>query len=798
MYVPKRQEQDYKRQAALADEIDDFIGMRRGATEEYDDAPEFLKSRSTVELMDEANNNFTEKATMLVERLITAQNPNVLDRQALVQVASVQRERFFGCLSLPFSFLFFLLYAMSAALHEDITNVYFIESGLRNALSNGLDAISDIPSFWKWVRYDTLVPTIFDQTNVYGEPEKDKLMWNRVLMYNQLTGPLVLEQLRSEKNLCFDGDGIFGDMICYPKGTASGEAMKIRPAGLAFQIPMPETTDYADNQTVTLVQRRNLWQEAFAVSSKAKSRRLRIMRTEYMGKLPGGKGSTKEKFMAFFYPQTARSLIDSQMDYLQKGGWCDEQTKQIRAKVSLLNAEVGRPRLTQVKITFRFSRAGGVFARLTIKTIFLKMHHGGASMLADALFILMLGIVCVFEIMDGKKAWAEGKCREHLRKPWTILEYLIIFFGWLTIFGYLYQNGLRTTVRDDLKVVKNALKKDIAPEYTSTDESGDALNHSSDNYVFFTSYFQLLQAEYHLIVMFRFFTAFSAQPRLGVVTSTLEACVVDIIHFLIVLLPTFVAYAISGVFLFGRRLEEFATFDAAIGTCFKMAMEGEYDWPSLSTEHWFTAGLWTWTFMILIVLLMISMVLAIVMDVYTAKRKATGQSETVFVTLYNLGLRFRYSRVWVSNKDLIEKGSNMERLVHREELMKTFPGMNPMQLDALMTSVKYQSELDTATDMDLTDSMKMTMAVKLAIDKVNEDLKALQDGAFKGVAQRSDTEWLNSLADQMASNSHWMLGVQWKLQQLYWQWQAMQTVYGEEATFEPGGAPEDTDEQVVL
>ena len=65
--------------------------------------------------------------------------------------------------------------------------------------------------------------------------------------------------------------------------------------------------------------------------------------------------------------------------------------------------------------------------------------------------------------------------------------------------------------------------------------------------------------------MVRFFTSFSAQPRLAVVTPTLEVSAFDIVHFLVVLAPTWFAYALAGCFIFGRRMEEFATIDACVG-----------------------------------------------------------------------------------------------------------------------------------------------------------------------------------------------------------------------------------------
>merc|ERR1719409_1222772 len=95
----------------------------------------------------------------------------------------------------------------------------------------------------------------------------------------------------------------------------------------------------------------------------------------------------------------------------------------------------------------------------------------------------------------------------------------------------------------------------------------------------------------HLILIVRSFVTLQYQPRLAMVTSTLEATTMDLLHFLLVFFPTFVAFAACGHTIFGRRLEEFATIEAAVGTCFKIAMESEFQWQRLSASEgeWFTA-----------------------------------------------------------------------------------------------------------------------------------------------------------------------------------------------------------------
>jgi hypothetical protein len=786
MYIPRRKDEDLQqaKQGAITGDEDyeeiEFEGL------EADEVPEFLRSKSNLDRMANASELYSKKAMALVNRLMTAQDPNLIDRETLREVVNLQRVRFFGCLSLPFSLAFFLFFASSAYLHEDITNVYMIESGLRKVFSQKLAEVDDIPRMWEWIRNDTLAPELFDQTDVYGNPEPNKTFWSRVLTYNQLAGPLVLDQARSKKERCGGGKGIIGDMYCYPQ-TSSDTAPYGRNVTTHVAIPNPTAEYKYSGANVTLAQRESYYDSAFRPLTA--SRRLRPMRTEYQGKLPTGSIEDNEKYQVLIYPNTPRNLIDEHLTYLYKKGWLDAQTKQVVVKALLLNAEVGRPRLEQLQVIFSFSRGGGVFTRMTMESLFLEFAADMMTYGFDFLWVICLTLITGFEIRRIIRAWRNRELSKRL--AWTLLQWLIIVCGWSCIFCFLIQDMKRKTVRKDLEEVIKAQTQDVPAE---DNKMGKDLLSSTEDMLAFSQMFRLLLADYHLFLMLRFFTAFHSQPRLGVVTSTLQASLVDIIHFLVVLLPTFMAYAISGCFIFGRRMEEFSTFNSAMGICFKMAMEGEYDWDKLSTEHYWTAALWTWTFMLLIVLLMLNMVLAIVMDVYTEMRKNAGASETVIVTLKHFIQRIFLWRRWVSNRELLGKIEAMNRLITREELLQNLPGMCDRQLNALITACRHQIDVASSQETELKDSMKMTMAIKLGIDQVNEEIAQLYESNLEDaehsaghkfeVSSDEKRGWLQETAEQMAAQNHWMLSVQWQLQQLQWQWQSIEAIHGADVRFD--------------
>jgi len=323
----------------------------------------------------------------------------------------------------------------------------------------------------------------------------------------------------------------------------------------------------------------------------------------------------------------------------------------------------------------------------------------------------------------------------------------------------------------------------VADVPADTNTEGFDLHTAAEAMLDWSTLTRFFIAEYHLVLIFRFFTGFRVQPRLGVVVGTLEHCMVDIIHFFIVLLPTFMAFAVSGFFIFGHRLEQFSTLNKAICICFKLIMEGEYDWQALSAQNYWTALIWTWSFMLLLVLLMLNMVLAILMDIYTDMRRGAGQSETVWQTFANIYMYVRNYRSWISNEELMEGVAFMPRVVMRDEVQSLFPGMCEAQLLLLTNACDQESK--QAGGMDVKDSTKMTMATKLCIDKVEKSLRELLDSLVDQEENKAEQPftpaasnrlWYHELSERMAVQNHCLLATQWQMQQLQWQWQTLEAM----------------------
>jgi len=735
---------------------------------------EFLNRRSNVQRMEHAAQVYLERAAYTM----ASADPTLISRDALLGVIETQVRRVYGCLSLPFTFIFFLLFAFCANLHEDITNVYLIENGLHKEFESA-HSVSTLPDLINWLNV-TFISTMF--ANEMGSTPK-KI---NVLGYNYLVGSVVLEQTRSKEVNCsdvlgsLDRQALFSNMKCYPFTSMSDSSFGHGNMSEAeARVQDPQESDYAGGTAdrTTRLQHYGRAFEPWDTNRGKVGRRLRIMLPTSVERLLP---KSDFNFRANFWANTPQRLWQEHMNYLLQRSWLDKQTKQVSIQALLLNAEVGRARLEKLTIRFALSRGGEIHSQLILDSLIFGLFLDWRSVVADIMWVCALVFITWKTIHKTWCQFRQGNLIKSCCSLWTILQCVIIAVGWACVIVLCITWYLMEGVTREYEKVVDAQDRDIPADIQHV---GEGLHESAASVIGIRAWYRTMIGQYHLVLMLRFFTAFKAQPRLGVVVGTLENCFVDVIHFLVVLLPTFCAYAVAGCFIFGRRMEEFSSYQRALGECFKMLTEGEYDWPALAAEHYWTAAFWTWTFMLLLVLLMLNMVLAIVLDVYTDMRKRLGQSESVWATFVGVLLRIRFRRVWISGKELMEGVSCMPPMISREDLLQTFSKMCPRQADLLVTACRHENDIKSVRTDGKSHVMKMAVAAKLSVDKVSAEIHKLEQCLLDTQTSppKGDESWLAEVARETHLQNHWLVTIQWKLQQLHWNVQALRALHGAKA-----------------
>jgi hypothetical protein len=227
-----------------------------------------------------------------------------------------------------------------------------------------------------------------------------------------------------------------------------------------------------------------------------------------------------------------------------------------------------------------------------------------------------------------------------------------------------------------------------------------------------------------------------------------------------------------------------------MGLCFKILTETEYDWPALAEEHFWTTVMWIWSFMLFLALLMLNMVLAIILDVYSEQRKLTGKSETINGTVASCYTILKNRKRWVMPSKMIETLSSMSRMISREEFVKAFPSMPDIQVQKVVAECQDAAGSVHAGPEQMKHTMRMAMALKVAIDTVADDIDELDCGSYKPApgdetAKKGEKDsWVDEVANELALQNHAMLTLQWRLQQLNWGWQALDAAHGPGTVFD--------------
>lgn len=683
---------------------------------------------------------FKIKAGKMLTMDQLSRQKEVAEHSIISRVVRRNIARFQGCTALPLTLLYFFFYAFASRLHEDITNVFFMESQLRDLISDSTYDIESIPDLWDYLEGDFL-DTFFSEVDERGEPRTKRGSggdlwgtWGRVLTFNQLQGLIRFDQTR-------DTLGSYGKTYHGPwdpnlqilnltrEGFRKVESMAQVPPSLA-DVTL-DTIPRGEEEYPPLYEGRRLSEEEEDhddVVAESESRRLEYVRPTLRDFLPADGENAGEKFRFWLFPKESGEATRRRLNYFKESGYLDGETRYLQIGLYLLNCELGRPRLLDIKMMFAFSRGGGVYNRIEMQTIMMEMFpdgkDGAMSACADFLWLFLLVLTTLHRVQLAWSSFVKGKLLGHILQLFTLWEWAVLGVGWFCVWGFAQQWSMIRDMRAELEEIRKLRWDADSAAYVA---NAIGFYDVAERVTFQLSYIRFLMAQYLLFLMFRFLVSFQVQPRLATVTQTMKAVIPDLFHFFIMFVPTFMAYAISGHLIYGRRLVNYSNMKAAISTCFRMMMECEYDWGFQSLDFFWTTALWIWSFIFLLVLMMINMVLAIILDVYNEVREASLSSETVFTTLFNYGVRLYNVQHWVPDIILSEEidgkdGSLKGLMVSRVDIKQKFPMIPEAQLELMYRSCILDEKAEAERQLDKVTCLKMTGSMKMTADSLNESV----------------------------------------------------------------------------
>uniref|UniRef100_A0A7S1M1G8 Polycystin cation channel PKD1/PKD2 domain-containing protein n=1 Tax=Alexandrium catenella TaxID=2925 RepID=A0A7S1M1G8_ALECA len=323
---------------------------------------------------------------------------------------------------------------------------------------------------------------------------------------------------------------------------------------------------------------------------------------------------------------------------LEDRAWFSPQTAKIELLFTTYNTN--EDLLTATYIMFFLNRGGHIHKIVEPVSFNLDPYHGG--------YICYVWDIC----------WASLIVKLFLEESWEIIKHLrqlgvrkglMVYMNmsngvdWVSIGVAVFLVIMWVQHLSRLQELKDILlaASPTMPGSYSTAAERNAFFDMVDGIVYDVHFLRTALALYPFVIVSRFFKAFSLQPRLAMVTMTLSKAATDITHFLVVFTTVFVIFGFSAMILWGQELEEFANEMRSLQSLFRILL-GDFDWDSLHSIGRPQAYLWFWAFVWIVNMVMLNMLLAIIMDVYTDVKSGIGaNAETLWSQSIEIWRRWR-------------------------------------------------------------------------------------------------------------------------------------------------------------
>jgi len=518
-------------------------------------------------------------------------------------------------IALPFQLLLIVFYGLMTQIHEVPDAIRGIEMAFEHDITeNGNFAFSSpghighkdyrdvntIPDFWSWMNVGYM-PLVIQNTYPMSEaaigapalpmPDKSTYDYDRFLFHNlRIGGIRMVKETRSPKE-CLNRDMAekFG-IVCYDGQEKLNAALK--PTEYHYSQTQIKSRDQTTGETV--------WIANYS--------------------LAGG-------------PQYLYNLETSD--------WIDYRTS--RVMVSFVIYNENHDVLVMTSVHFFFTQTGKIWKDITHRTIQLRPYASWGVYICDALFYGHITIIFVgelYEVLMGLKDenWHVSKFFQSYFNLWNVVDWISIITAYALLVLWIMRVNWSSQLGEDVK--------DLSAQLAACEGGAGPYPAHECNFLltkFFSDIddvgyaireFGTLVSIFPLIMMARLFKAFAAQPKLGVVTKTMKNASVDIYHFGIVLSTIFFTFSLMGCAYFGSEYDRFATIERSCMGLFRFLM-GDFSIEDMQVSGRGFTTFYFMAFEMCVLMIMMNMLIAMILDVYTMAKNEAKTSSSFFQDTYD-------------------------------------------------------------------------------------------------------------------------------------------------------------------
>jgi len=470
-----------------------------------------------------------EKGTDRLFRLVSSKTTGMVlqmtkggtgvDSEVVQRVSLEDEWQASSCTSLPFTIFFFLIFMLFFQQFYGVTEIYLAEASLRETIASPSTKISKPMDIYSWMK-DSYFPNLWSAKQGGKQSPYQRTVWGVRLMTT-----------RAKRIAC--DDPYVAHTTCFT-GSDTGE-------GEAFPQLRLNTTSQSGNATRRALGSARNEQEQAATLRKHLHRRLRPNRPELRGYIPAPNDKDgKESTLIVPVSQNYSDVLNL-LQRMETARVIRNTTLTFSLQALVQNNQLGMPLLSQLDITFSMHRGGDVFAQVSIITLKMEtMSNQRITLLLGPLWIAFLAYRSFRLPSKIVLKWRQGRFCSHIKSFWNMIEWAIIIGGWAIVTIFVVERLQILALNRDLP----RFLSDIAIKDVSNVNFTDLLKRAA-NACWVSAYIQIIVADYHILLVFRYFMAVRGQPRLAVVLNTIRRASGDLLHLLLVIFLIFVGYAIS-------------------------------------------------------------------------------------------------------------------------------------------------------------------------------------------------------------------------------------------------------------
>jgi len=337
--------------------------------------------------------------------------------------------------------------------------------------------------------------------------------------------------------------------------------------------------------------------------------------------------------------------VKEQVLRLEESKWLDDQTMKVEMALPLYNAEYGLH--TLIFIDFFFSRGGHVWKEIIAQSTLADHFTHWTNYVYDLSWISCLLWIVATEAIEIHNVIRSSGCiglKTQYFSIWNMMDWFSMIWSCSILGMYFHYASLVSATNNSLEDLGQLSEEFQREAYR---DQGDLYIETLEQCVVWLYYFRINLWVYPFMIVMRLMKAFSDQPRLAVVTTTLKRAAIDLSHFMVIMVLVFFSYAVGGVVLFGRMSRTFTTFTRSVNTCFRM-IHGDFDWDDLRTVGRSDAANWMIPFTIIVSMVLTNVLIAIVMDAFSLVQYELRRH----LTLWEQGMLVW--EIFVNRRELVE------------------------------------------------------------------------------------------------------------------------------------------------